>query len=261
LIGIHLVGASGVGKSTLFKSIMKDRSDNNFKTIDEIKMDIVKENKFKDLSTLNKIIYILLQINILPNKNNKFANRIIRNISRRVDLEKYNCLFELLLKKLEQDNSLEYYNKAKLIKFYLKKVIYDYGILEYNNTVDKVLFEDGIIHNNRGFSDFDLFKQVKRKYPNKVENIIPNAIIYCELSLKENIKRRKKRIKEGNGTFVERDLNEDQITLICKSSLESSKRKIEIMEKEGVRILKLNMKDDLKYNTEKAIEFIKSIDS
>jgi len=262
---IEFIGASGVGKTTLFKSLLKERNFNDsWLTPEEARINVVKGLSHSQISSKRKLIkYYLIRFNLFQGKHKAYALDVLKQYEKEVFdnvLKDYNCLLQLKLDSLVNNDNIEPYRKARSVEFYLKVLMHDVAFLDYFNVNDIIVYHDGIIHNNSGITKLNDIK-ANQKYDKLYEKILPTGIICCKLSLDENYRRRKHRIatNKNRGTFIERGLSDEDLYDLCKRSLDSVERKAETLKSFGIPVLDINTAVNHKYNALMILEFIKEI--
>lgn len=260
---IELIGASGVGKTTFSKELLK--SKRAWKTPDEARIEIVRNMTFKNFkSHKQKLCYLLLKLNIFPNINSKFASHSLSNYVKEKmynDMNKYNDLISLMLNSIINDNEIESFRKGEFIAFYMNLIINDIIAIEDSNENSLILYDDGIVHNTIGLLNEEYFNLMITKNHKILDYVLPQAVIFCELNIEDNIKRRKQRIANGKGTCFETNLSHDKIVQICQKSISNSNNKISLLKKYNIPILKINMNDPVKINVKIVNEFISEINN
>jgi hypothetical protein len=264
---IEFIGASGAGKTTLFKELLLERNDNKgWSTPQEARIEIAMQQKYtliKDdlLRFISYNIYSLykrnplfLRIALEKNLIDKYT-KTFKN-----DVADYNCLFELLLDSAcMKTNHLRPYNIIHFFHFYELLLIRDLALLNFFDYNGVVVYEDGIIHNSLGMENANAYEKILHLSPEKRKQIIPSGIIYCNISLEENILRRKKRIANGKITSLELNFNEDELIELCKESCADTARVIELMHDLDVPILEIDMTKSNEENVPQIISFIDKI--
>lgn len=256
---IEFLGASGVGKTYIFNRLIESRStiNDNWVTPGEVKIKIAKSigNGCFPLNRRTAMRY-----NLFKNKHSEWAEDILRKYYVEAFdkcLSTYQGLVELLINGLTRITYINSFDKIKICDFYIS-CIKRIAVLDYFNVSDLVVFDDGIIHNNFGIIDFLSYKNIACPTLDIKSKINPVAVVFCKLSLEDNLIRRKKRIAENNGTFLEKKLNDSQLRLLCEKSLEDSQNKVEIMKTMGVPVLEVDMTRNQNENIIDILRFIKN---
>jgi hypothetical protein len=258
---IEFIGASGVGKSTLFNELLKYRTRLEiWKTPSEARIKLAKKLPLEiDKISLNTLLLLCLKLNLIRSKHSSIALCVLEKYRTEKIYEsmyKYNNLIDMMLRNTINNSEVEPYRKGKRIEFYINLLLRDVLLLEGLSDNDLVVYDDGIIHNTSDFGDESSFYFMTQKNPNIITEILPQGVVFCELDAKEIYSRRKLRIYEGKGTILESNLNDEDLKRICKKSIESSSKKVILLEKYNVPVLKINMKVSTSKNIEMIQQFI-----
>jgi thymidylate kinase len=260
---IEFIGASGVGKTTFYKELLALNKKNRiWKTPAEARIKIAKDMDIKDLKGLKKLYLLCLKLNIFPSRHSIFASFVLNNYMNEKtynEIYKYDDLISLMLKAINDDNETEAFRKCKFIAFYINLIIHDVLALEDLRENELIVYDDGIVHNISGLVIEERFNMMTKKNHNILKYIFPQGVIFCELTVEENIKRRKKRIADGKGTFLENNISHEKIVQICRRSIDYANKKIILLEKFNIPVLKINMNDPVRENARLVNEFINVI--
>jgi hypothetical protein len=170
----------------------------------------------------------------------------------------YEGLLEIMLKYYSSLNKGPVSKKIRMFSFYLEILIKNVLLLENNGCKNLVLYDDGIFHNNDGLVLPHSLEDAMEKHPEMSLIANPIAVINCYASLEENIRRRKKRVDNGRGTFLEIGMDDSVLKQLSIDSIEASKSKIEQMKVIGIPVLDVNMQDSIESNTTRVIEFVRN---
>lgn len=230
---VEFIGVSGVGKTTLFRKIISILPINSRswrtpkEALKEVNSKIKNEYKVNmDVGNFKKIIHD-------------------------TSLQNYDYLMRLRIEKQSFDNCLK---AAKMISFYYERLMWEAAVFDYFNYHNFIVHHDGIIHNIGSISP--------DTNNNDLQEILTaygvNAIVYCTLSADEAFSRRKKRIKDSKGTFIERDLSDHDLMTKCQNSVESARKKAETLRDAGIPIIEINMSREIPIldNAQKVISFL-----
>jgi len=262
---IEFIGASGVGKTTLFNTVLANRTIiDNWITPEEARVKIVKSLSERILIDKRSIKIVCIKANIFKKKHASWATGILQKYENKVFkfcLSDYNCLVDFLFTGLNNNIQLEPIRKAKFIEFYYKILVRDIGLLDYFNVNDTIVYHDGIIHNNSGIQNYSDYNEKVCKKPKVSNKINPIGVIYCKLSLDDNFNRRKHRIanSKNKGTIVERNLNDKELYDLCERSLASTERKANVMKSAGIPVLVIDTSLNTQENVNQIFRFIRDV--
>jgi len=250
---IDFLGAPGVGKTSIYKELLRQRTKkDNWLTCDEAKVKIAKWYLLRDKKYLK---YVLLKINLLKNINFFVADRI---------LEKY--YIEFLWNK-KNDNNLfldiaikgmfaeEKDSTRKLIGInWFFKVFKEVFLLE-NCKIPGLFLSDeslsqkayGLISDNQ-----ELSKNLIKDYFNIMP--LPSILIYYYTDpniLLNRVKGRKKRILNHRG------LNDDKLKKVILNYMNILLIAKDILKKRGVPIINIDTNDNIEISSKKILNLIR----
>jgi hypothetical protein len=238
---IEFIGPSGAGKTTLFYEVLSRRKGKGWFTPEEALFSIGIGKK--GLTSRQKVR--LLQLNLGLTRN---PNRIIQtllsndiNVALHETMPLYNELIELYMKSKVLRSGSEPYRNLISFEWYYNKLLKELVYIKHFRFKELVVYHDGFIHTSPIVesdeqSSKDLFEKIIRL-------LNPKAIVYCNISLEENIMRRKNRIYSNKGNFIEVGLNDQQLRRISEISIQTAKYKVDLLEKLGFPIIEVNMED------------------
>lgn len=256
---IEFIGAPAIGKSTVLEKTVTLRSKNDsWLTSKEAKIKIAINKKYKKFN-MQKLFQFCLKMGIIKGMHNYLSAFILKEDEKYIwdNLNaKYNDLVFLFLNEINNNKDLNSMVKMKLINFYYG-LIKEYIILDYFIFNNLLVYDEGIIHNNDAFKNEKICGEFIQKNIQQKTNIIPSGIIYCFINDGSvYLKRRIERIKKGNGIFLERQLNNKEIELLCSRSLKSANNKVNILKKYNIPILEIDMSNPIEDNAKKVYKFI-----
>jgi len=258
---IEFIGASGVGKSMLYKHLIQHNFERKrWETPHEARIRICRSIRGKKMDAKRKLALGLIKLGVEGSISRKCVKLILSSYRKDVfdqSLKLYNPLFDIKFLSLSK-SSIPPYIKFRSAELYLKRVYWDVAILDHFNCTEIVVYDDGIIHNNSGVCDVKQYSETLTKYPGSEEKANPIAIVYCKLSVQENYMRRFNRIQSGKGTFIERSIQEDKLYAECEKSTINAEKKVETMRAYGISILEIDMKESIQNNSERVNYFIQS---
>lgn len=259
---IEFIGASSAGKSTLFNYVAENRCvEDKWVTHKEAKVQLT--NKFKKEIFLDFRKYC---IPLISNHSGLVHRYLERKLINKYSIDildqvvpEYNGLFEILIHALDNSGEMEPHIKMQILNYYFKILTENVALLEYLNYDGTVVYDECLIHNNLGCADYNLYNQSLAKYSDKAAKMKPDGIIFCSIDPKENLKRRKNRIRNGTTRFFERNLSQDDLLELCTKSCFISEHKSKVMHDIGVPLLKVDMSSSNEENALIILSFIRNI--
>lgn len=253
---VELLGPSGVGKTLLYHRVCNQVKPRKFLTIEEafLKAAVSKQPVFPSLKYL---FYRLLKSGYVKRKQQGLSYHVLQG------------------EEGEGDARAEYWLSFKALEAYLLKekdpVVVKKRLenfvrnVQRNQVLDKrlerddlVFFDEGLLHHHHGFGP-ELFHCYA---PEKIQTDLGlniDGIVLCDLSFGKNIERILSRKRQGIRTFSHGHLDGTALeAYVFKARLEYQ-LKVEVLKKIGVRILHLNMEDDLQDNAERIGLFINDL--
>ena len=258
---IEFIGGSGVGKTTLFKEIIKlKKAKDCWMTVDEVKLHLAKTVKPK--RKLHKLFQLYLKINLIATFQKQMTNRILNSYT--VDVldsmqESYSDLADLIFEGLYKNNMINSVKKMALASYYYKILLDEMMLFNYFKIDGLIVFHDSIIHNSSAFSNKGKVEIIFKNHEILKTSVIPMGIVYCYLDKAKCLERRKTRICQGNGTLLERTLKHKELEDLCYRSLKSAEEKIKVLKNYNIEVLELNMKAPVSVNAKKAYDFINKL--
>ncbi len=266
---IEFIGASSVGKSTLFDNMLSKRnSKKEWVTSEEFTVQIARNLKiYPTVISKRTIGIIVLKGNILREKHNRIARRLLGDYQEKVCIRHagtYNALTNMIMDGAAEDCGLlshlpTPFKKNKYLA-HCHQCIIEMLLLEFFDKNKTVVFNDkSIIRHNPKTSDKEAYMKALNGSMEGDLKINPSGIIFCNLSLEENIERRLSRIHSGVIQFTEKDLTEQEIRNLCRFEIEDAKQKAEVMKQAGVPVLEVDMAGNPDQNANHVMDFIKRV--
>lgn len=241
---IEFLGAPGVGKTTLYKELIRKRQKPyKFLTPKEVKFEIVR----KYLTNNKKIPYSFLKKIILHNKVfYKFHFYLIEKILNNPELKPellINKREENIIKELIEINTESNFSvEIKLLRFsWLLDILKEIKLFEKFNSNYNVIFDEGI---SQKISSISYYNKERIKDLSFINLINKSIIIYLELDKNIIFKRLINRRKEKN-TFLHKKLDDKKIKDDIIKRIEFNKFFIQNIKKEGIKIIKIDSSMDI----------------
>lgn len=259
---ITFIGASGAGKSTFYRNLLQARTGNDkWTTPEEERLKLAKAEKW-DLLKVNYRNFMLfcLKTGLFKNSHSVFVSDLLSKKEKNAFFSAtgpYEGLLEIMLRYCSEESPGVASKKVRMLSFYLDVLVKQVLLLESVGCNKTVVFDDGIFHNNYGLVMPHSLEQVMLKYPEMASVTNPVAIVHCDISLEENIERRKKRLQKGRGTFIEVGMDDVALNKICQESIEAAKIKVQQFREVGVPVLEIDLGGDLDSNVRNALDFIR----
>lgn len=219
-LNIEFMGASGVGKTTLFNELIKERE--------------------REIKWITPEEFIQIERYEIDEKNifNSFNEEIIKVKTKII---------------LDRNHSPS--DKLKLLSFFYQNIKIIAMVKNFNKNYT-VVFEDGLFH-NFGDALMSFFEETDSQFEAMIAN---SAIIYCsnepEIIAKQILKRRDtESILHPHHRFTAfEDLVDYQ-----KKNIERLEKQMDVFKKFDIPIFKINTADDLRENAIKVNEIINSL--
>lgn len=245
---IEFIGVSGVGKTTLFHTLLNGRN-RKWLTKDELLVRNALHIKNKGLELI--LYKLLLRMIITENIKIKISKYIISkcsNIDFDAEFSKYNTMLDVFINSCLNDKDIEPFKKYILIKAYAE-LFYFYYI--YNDAFPfncTVLFDEGIVRKSTILYLDNMFDFMIKSSINIRNVLLPKAVICCEADVSKIIERRKRRNEKGKGTITERNMNEEDLIYNTHISIEYYHKKKDILLNNNVAYLEIDLSDDYTEN-------------
>jgi deoxyadenosine/deoxycytidine kinase len=197
---IEIMGPSGIGKSTLLKSLSKIRQcKNDWVFLNEGLQELAINNANE--TSINKILKIYLSQSLLNRSKNLVVNSLLnRKNAYLKDAYRYSPLIESYINyhvNISTNNAVE---KAYRISLY-KSIIEQLCIFDYYNYTKLVLLDEGPLNHHPDLAITDWSK----------DQTLPNGIVFCHLDPNENFKRIKSRQKKGRLVPLHKGLTDTEL--------------------------------------------------
>jgi len=260
---IELIGASGVGKSTLYTKLNQiPKSQRRY---------LVLKEAFKsaalncEISIKQPNIFLYQQVlkyNLFKRKEHGLGKVILQNREKGIgdDRDRYNKFsvsFDILYHFLK-DETNPFFIKTKLLWF-LRKVD-DYLLLEkYLPGNDFVIIDEGMLHYHAGFTDYALQTYNKDQLKNDPAFNL-SGIIYCIQSEKKIFEQALKRKESGVITFSHGLLSREELREYVSLNALQNKLKAKRFINHGIPLLEIDTMEDFKHITVRINDFVASLD-
>lgn len=206
---IEMIGPPGIGKSTLLELLSDSRTkDASWKRYEEAIFDIAASLKWSQLKTpKSKLLYLINKSNISHYKKLGICNTIVNDVKRTFPnkvLTNYNFLVDAQLKAVQHIAlNISPINKCSFINWHLQSLqkVFTLEAFHYEPTV---IFEEGPLKTHFGLEQINI---------NHIEaDSLPKAVIYCSLSIEDNLKRIQARKRTtGKLSAIHNELNKENL--------------------------------------------------
>ncbi len=258
---IEFVGGSGVGKTTVFREVIKQRPDRKlFLTPVEGRIHIVKK-LYPGLWPPNR--RSLIRLNFFSQRHELWSREILEKFADEAigaAGDAYDGLIHLFFQYLNGDN-IHFIQKLALSELYFKKLLYEVILLDYFLPSEKILFDEGIISLNGGVCNYSIYEQkvMERSMLSRIRSN-PAGIIHCKLPPEKNFLRMQKRIQLGVGNYRVKTMDEKTLLSKCRKGVHAAQGIANVMKKAGVPVLEIDLEQKPSDNARMVIEFVKSLE-
>jgi thymidylate kinase len=264
---VEIFGVEGIGKTTLYKELVKRRKRrDNWRTLDEASIRVAYKyaKECNKISFIHLIAPILLRIPIHRTIRSYLCDQLLQIPQKEVVIQNrpYSMFFQAIINfcNVEQYNpQLRLYRATNLYSTSCR-IMY----LENHISSDIFVIEGETISIYGLLLSHQLDESCEDLAKNFFLNIPPPAgLIYCKLDPEKTIERIQKRNKDGIITIAHRD-PEDYNSLIETSQLRRIIKYqniiadigIKVLRNRGVRILVIDMEDTLEKNISKIQKYL-----
>lgn len=255
---IEFIGPPGVGKSFLFNKLLKSRTKEDSWITPEEAADLIfiRDQYWKSMTKVN-LVKLFIREKILRRKMSISSKFPVKTKIKLIDFfgEDLEVHAELLFHGLHEKSEFGYRKKLNMMSWFYTHRLEPFILLHGSKLDAPILFEDGIIHNNTGFKNFESYMNFKSK---DIKNIpLPDSIVLILASPNTIFNRIKYRNTLGDGRFMQRDLSDSEIKYHVDRSLKSSLKIANTLEKLGCSLLQINADDPVKDSCDKINNFLR----
>jgi thymidylate kinase len=254
---IEIIGPQAVGKSTLLNALVKEREQKtDWRTYQEAISEIADSLRWDQLENVkSKLLYLFNKSNFLQYKKQGICNTLINECSNEIShsvQKKYEYLMDAQFISIESMNlNISSINKFSLLNWHLEALnkMYTLEQFEYKKPV---LLTEGPLKTHYGLDYIDL---------NHLNwDTLPSAVIYCTISIQENLNRIKKRAAtRGTMSKIHNELNNENLHDIVEYIHETAEKNAIFIKKLGIPTIKIDLTDPLEHaNLDKVNQFLNS---
>lgn len=237
---IELIGPPSVGKTTLLNTLANSRKTNEWATYEEATYDIVDSLTWSQLySPKSKLLYLINKVNFTNFKrlgiNNTILKEVIPQVAGAIQ-KKYEYLVEAQLQAIQTLSlNISPINKCSFLNWHIQ-ALQKLFMLETFGYTKTVLLAEGPFKNHHGLDQI---------HPNSITpNTLPNAVIYCTLSIANNIKRIQNRLAlTGNISTIYNSLNKGQLEELVTYTHEIARVNVGSIKMLGIPIFEVDLTD------------------
>lgn len=256
---IDFLGAPGVGKSTLYKELLRQRKKpDKFLTPEEAKVEVAKKHLIENKNIKKHFLKsLILNCSIFRKKHCCLAEKILKNEKNEVlwkNKEKYNEVLKIALRGSNIEEKIPYRRFLGLSWFFdvFQKVLF----LE-ENFDDFVIYDESLSQKIYGL----IFSENK-EYEDSIVDYFRNCpkpfcVIFCRINKKGIFKRIKQREKTGKIIPGHRDVNNKKLEEIIVNQIEVSEIALKVLKERGIHVLEIDMANDIKKNAKEINIFLK----
>ena len=256
---IEFIGASCVGKSTLFNKVLSLRDINdNWSYPSESQLNIVKQLQDRKYGFNRRG---LIMMGLWRSQHAKWVREILENYKNPALMafaDVFDGLVGLYMKHLDTDKSVSNIRKLQLLNLYYNRLVYDVILPLYYSPDALNVYDDGIIAINSGIFDVTEFKINALSENKNASIVLPVGVIYCKLSLNSNVLRMNKRVNKGQGNYAIRKMKEQEIEKNCHKGLLAAQGIFTVMDALSIPSIIVDMEKDVLFNAKQVIKFIRT---
>ena len=215
---------------------------------------IAKENSYDSIyiNTLKQIF----KTPFFRNYHHLIASRILKSNEKIICesiLPRYNRIIYFIIENIYLSDyppniKIKYYN------YYYSEIELKVGYYELCRFNRLVVDDDGLYHNTT--LSYDLSNDFKVLSEFRNTSYFPDAVIFCDIDLETNYKRRIIRANSNDRTFVETNLTNIELKQLCEKSIYEANFKRRLLTKLDIPLLELNMTQSIETNYDKVVSFI-----
>lgn len=264
------MGVEGIGKTALYKELVKRREQgDNWITVDEasIKVAYRHAKERSKTSPIHLIASILLRTPLHRVIRSCLVDQVLQIPQDRMILR--NRPYDMFFKSIINFCNVNQYNPQ--LRLFRATKLYEISCrtiyLEEHICSDVFVIESDVISLGGLLMSHWSNEKCEELAKNFFQNIPPPAgLIYCKLDPEETIKRIEKRNKSGIITLAHRDpenydslVEIDQLKKIIQNQNDIAETGVTVLRKRGVKILALDMEDELEKNISKIQKFLREV--
>lgn len=261
---IEMVGASGVGKTTLYEKLDRiPKTKRSYLTLKDAYKTAALSCEIPVRQVKLFIYQQLLKSGLVKNKERGLGKVIlIEHINKKTDIrskyDPFNISFDIMYHYLKGEPSP--YLVEKRMKKFLNAVD-NYLLLKQGLPGnDLVLIDEGILHSHKGITEYG-FKKYNHQQLKMDPAFNADGIIHClnteEIVFKQALKRK----EEGIKTFGQGHLNRVELREHVKKSLLINKKKVEGFREIGIPVMQIHTGEKIEVIFKKINEFYSSLSS
>jgi hypothetical protein len=256
---IEFIGAPAIGKSTVLQEVigLRNRED-KWLTSKEARIRIVENMECKKIGMLGSVQFCLKH-NMVKRLNDLMASVIIASYEKDIFEKmqgKYNDLAYTFLYNFPSDENLNAIQRFKRLGYYYELLFKEIMTLEYFQTKELIIYEEGIIQNNSAFENESTAKILFDKYSDREKNVIPTGVIYCHLDDAIYLRRCRNRINTTNEMFFDPSINDERLAELCRRKQNNIENKNNVLKKYNIPVLEIDMNNSEKENAKLVYGFI-----
>lgn len=260
---VEFLGASGVGKSTLIKNILETRTAHDHWYLpEEARRQIAQSFTYKNVIGLKQLISLFLVKHGIGNPATirTAVDLLLTNHESAVyetTARKYSGIIGLMIHKINSDSSIDSLIKAHIIKTAYNSLIKNIALIDHFGFEHVVLYDESLFKNNMWFFNAEDYRTLISARTNHQSCENPDLVVYCDLSIAETFRRRKERIAKRNRKDQESLMNDDDLLQSCQKMRLYSESKVQALKENGIKVLTLDMTQDLLINSNKVIDSLR----
>ena len=227
---IEILGPSGIGKSYFLKSLVNSRVENsNWLTYEESKIHWALNSPNNDIIT-NSIKLYLKQNFIHKQKFNLAESLINRKKSYLQESDNFENLLEAYFN-YYANGSISYKERSYRISLF-HHIISNISLHRFHNIPEILVMDEGPFSHHPNLEAVNWNSQ----------QIVPSGIIFCNLSLSDNIARIKKRRKDGRLAPLHQGLNDCELTRHIEEKHKGYYKKKQLIKNLNIPFIEVDLK-------------------
>jgi adenylate kinase len=246
---IDFLGTSGVGKSTIYNKLVKNRSKiDNWMTPEEAKIKIAQKYSIQNNALIkNRLIAVSLKVDLFKKLHPILANAVIEKNQEDtiwVNKDKYTDFFEVALRGANIQEKIPLRRLSGIRAFYA--TVRDVIFLEHAQIPGIILFDESLSLRIYAVTMWrkGYYEEATIDYFNNIPP--PFGIIHCKLDPDKTLSRIIQR-KNTCGNIIQghRDLDNNHLLEVIKAQNDIAAVGANVLRNRGVKVLEIDTDDSI----------------